>query len=494
MGQAPWDLLLTVPENPSDAGFGLHSATDAAIGSGDLDSMTSHESARMKPVKRIALGLALTVASLCAHAYESDLHYGLTYWLATQAGYDALQSQEIARQNELTDTGMLDAKHAIIWDLCILQDVKASLQTRALHFRAKREPPANPAERPVNSTAAYAMGQSNSMIVEGHHEDPDLQSKFGQALHGWQDSFSHAGVSNTFFLCPDNWIWSHPVDKGSVFSHAADQTYMDVKKCTMAASSTYDLLLRFRAPMTLGTQPKDWNDLVAPVEAFCRASTKVQKADWFKAEHVPQAEAIAKNTSLDDGGHSFYKAPRIDLRRGVPSLNTVAANVPEYEQQEPGWLPAIEIDEKLKALMMNPQTRASPQAQAYARGFLKAWLTAPPDKLPEALAPFLGNRVLSQDDEFITRLRRLRLKDQGHPQAANFKSGRINPDDYVTLNGDNWTTGLIPVRGSKAQALVTDWGNEILVIAILRNAPNEVLMVVTTEDFEPKAISNLIFH
>src|SRR5437868_4039182 len=140
-----------------------------------LDSMTTHEQARMNPIKLIAHGLVLTVASFCAHAYESDLHYGLTYWLATQAGYDPLQSQEIARQNELTDTGMLDAKHAIIWDLCILQDTKASLLTRALHFRAKREPPANPAERPVNSTAPYAMGQSNSMIVEPHHEDPDLQ-------------------------------------------------------------------------------------------------------------------------------------------------------------------------------------------------------------------------------------------------------------------------------------------------------------------------------
>lgn len=72
----------------------------------------------MKTLKLITPGMVLAVVSVCAEAYESDFHFGLTWWLASQAGFDALRSQEISRQNELTDTGMLDAKHAMVWGLC----------------------------------------------------------------------------------------------------------------------------------------------------------------------------------------------------------------------------------------------------------------------------------------------------------------------------------------------------------------------------------------
>lgn len=64
----------------------------------------------MKTLKLITPEMVSAVVSVFAGAYESDFHFGLTWWLASQAGFDARQSQEIARQNELTDTGMLDAK------------------------------------------------------------------------------------------------------------------------------------------------------------------------------------------------------------------------------------------------------------------------------------------------------------------------------------------------------------------------------------------------
>lgn len=69
-------------------------------------------------MKLITLGMVLAVVSVFAGAYESDFHFGLTWWLASQAGFDARQSQEIAWQDELTAIGMLDAKHAMIWGHC----------------------------------------------------------------------------------------------------------------------------------------------------------------------------------------------------------------------------------------------------------------------------------------------------------------------------------------------------------------------------------------
>lgn len=462
----------------------------------------------MKPYKSLAIGQVLVAVSVSAGAYESDVHYGLTYWLASKAGYSAQQSHEIARGNELTDTGILDAKHAIVWELCIKRNKQASLNTRDLHFRATREPPAAPADRPVNNTIGdFAQGQTNSVIDQPNHGSSKHQRLFGQALHGWQDSYSHAGISNTFGFCPDNWIWSHPIEKGNVISHVADQTFKDVANCKVAASTTYQYLLRYREPMKLAITSRGWEELKVSVDAFCEAATKEQKADWFNAMGVPQGEAIAKNTSLKNGSRSFFWAPRMDLGINVPKVKVPKVKVPkeaavqpmiaEYEKQVPGYLPDIVIDDKFKTLITNPPTKAPPEADALARSFLKAWLTSPPDKLPEALAPYFGMSVLKQDNPNITLLRRLRLKDQGSPDTDSFNlsTGAVKVDDYITASPDDWTTYLVPVRGQNVEALVGEDSGVIIVIAILRSAPNEVLMVeARDDDFHIKRLESFISH
>lgn len=453
----------------------------------------------MRPSKSSAIGPVLLVMSMSASAYESDVHYGLTYWLAAQAGFDAQQSQEIARQNELTDTGMLDAKHAIVLHLCILRDETASTQTRVLHFRSKTPAPALPKDRPVSDAEPFARTQSDSKIADDHHEDPEQQSGFGQALHGYQDSFAHKGVSNRFWPCSSKWIWSHPVEKGSVFSHVADQTFMAIPKCVDAADKVYALLLRYRAPMNLKSDPKTWDALKGPVESFCGASTKVDKAKWFQENGVPQANAIAKNTSLDDGGRSFFGEERIDLRPGPPAARIAqsTAKVPEYEQQEPNWLPSGDPEATFNTKAMYPTIQYNQKAQDRAESFLKAWLTAPPDKLEDAMSPFFEKKALFQDEGQIRQvLQRLRLKDQG-PKSVDtsaLKFVDINPDDYITFNEENWRSAFIPPRGQKSPVLVSETDGQFIVIAILRNAPNEVLMIKETSDFEFQRPDSFIFH
>lgn len=454
----------------------------------------------MTTVKSIVFGVALAIISLCAGAYESDLHFGLTWWLARQAGFNPQQAQEIAGQDELTDTGMLDAKHAMIWELCVWQETGASEMTRAMHFRSKKAPPAEPPARLVTEDAVYAEAQARSIIVTPDHDNVKTQRSFGQALHGRQDAYSHAGQSDTFWPpCQTKWLWTHPVDtsdgdKGGMFSHKADQTFTDADKCTRAALKTYDLMLEFRATMSLSTTPKLRGELTTPIRKFCEAKTKVEKAQWFKDEQVPQGEAIARNTSLADGGRSFSGAPRMDLRPGPPSANAVQSRIPEYEQQEPGWLPPIEIDEKVKGFLMRPELGSTPEAVGYSQQFLKAWLTTPPEKLPAGVERFLGKKDFVEADADIATLLRLRLKDQGQADYGTFKAGTVNPDDYVTYTEDNWSTALIPVRGIKAPALVGEKGDKIVVIAILRNAPNEVLMMEVTADYQTVKIQTLIAH
>ncbi|MGF6282200.1 hypothetical protein ABH908_000315 [Pseudomonas frederiksbergensis] len=454
----------------------------------------------MMTLKSIAVGLAVAIVSLSANAYESDFHFGLTWWLARQAGFNPQQTQEIARQDELTDTGMLDAKHAMIWKLCLAQDTRASDLARAMHFRSKKAPPAEPPERLVTDDSVYAEAQTRSIIFTPDHENLKTLGSFGQALHGRQDAYSHAGQSETFWPpCQTMWLWTHPVDRtphdnGGMFSHKADRTYKFPAKCLSAALKTYDLMLQFRSTMKLSSTPMKPDDLKAPIGKFCEAKTKVEKAQWFKSEEVPQGEAIARNTSLADGGRSFAGAPRMDLREGPPSVNAAQAIIPEYENQEPGWLPPIEMDEQLKSFLMRADVSPTPESVAFSQNFIKAWLTTPPEKMPAGVERFLGKKTFVDVDADIDKLMRLRLKDQGKSDSGIFKANSVNPDDYVTYTDDTWSNALIPVRGIKAPALVGESGGKIIVIAILRNAPNEVLMMEVTPDYQQTSIRTLIAH
>jgi len=51
----------------------------------------------------VLLGWPVSVA-----AYESDVHYGLTRWLALKAGFDPGQADAIALGNQRLDGGLVD--------------------------------------------------------------------------------------------------------------------------------------------------------------------------------------------------------------------------------------------------------------------------------------------------------------------------------------------------------------------------------------------------
>lgn len=438
--------------------------------------------------------LVLLVYSLPALAYESDVHYGLTYWLAIQAGFDAQQSHDIARGNELTDTGLLDAKHAIIWQLCIKGQESASTLTRYLHFRAQKPPPARPGARPVDNADAFARGQINSVLAEPDHGPQAHLLKFGQALHGWQDSFAHHGVSDPHAPCPEQWVWTHAVDRGGALSHQADRTYVYPFDCHDAAKTSYDFMRRYRLAMDLSTVAKDWSVLEPQVFAFCQLKTRTAKSQWFDARNVPQALAIADNTSLSDGEQHVGDTPPIDLRP-IP-----APQVPVYERQETGWHLDAEPQALLQSTLGSLAVTSPAQAKQWANAFLQRWLTTAPEELPQALAPFFGGRPLKFDDQPLDRLLRLRMTDRGLADNPEFPPEKFlgEPQAFVTANASNWRSMLIPPQAQEAPALVgSDDGDGIIMIAILRSAPNAVLLLKARSVEDGYAIEGLeveVFH
>src|SRR5215831_16409125 len=92
--------------------------------------------------------LAVAALSLSSHptqAWESDVHYGLTEWLAIQAGFDRNEAKEIARQDQKVDDSWITGPMtSTLVSSCIgFRDDKGSLDVHDNHFPSEINPRAN---------------------------------------------------------------------------------------------------------------------------------------------------------------------------------------------------------------------------------------------------------------------------------------------------------------------------------------------------------------
>jgi hypothetical protein len=118
---------------------------------------------------------ALVLASSAAPrllAWEENVHYGLTFWLATQAGFSRQDADVIAQADQRYD----DSEHAaaistVLW-IILNNDEGAARELQRKHFPTDAPLPSPPIRRAVapNSPAARraveaALTPSNSSIA-----------------------------------------------------------------------------------------------------------------------------------------------------------------------------------------------------------------------------------------------------------------------------------------------------------------------------------------
>jgi hypothetical protein len=394
---------------------------------------------------------------------------------------------------------MLDAVHAIVWQLCVKGDETASELTRELHFRSQVRTPAPPSERPVDSSKPFASAQLKSVLTEGDTEERDRLLRFGRALHGWQDTFSHQGVPSAPRACPADWVWAHPEDRHGATSHKADLTHVYPDDCLEAARTSYEALLAYRRARNLPLAGPDWSLLKPRAVSFCKAATKTEKADWLKAEKVPQADAIAKNTTLRNGKRRFFGAPRIDLGESVPR-GTGA--VPMYETQAVGFARDPEVDRMVQSVLSRPIVQTAPDARQWFDDFFGTWLSTPPSRLARAMSPFLGAMPLQATSPAVQTLLRMRVADRSRADAASGETVQLlsQPREFVTATPSTWPSLLVPVRGRGEAVLVgnvSDDGAVVAAIAVLRHAPYEVLVVKAERQdgsFRATTVDAFVFH
>jgi hypothetical protein len=236
-------------------------------------------------------GVLVVLTATSAGAWQHDVHYGLTRWLAMKAGFSPQHAAAISE----ADQGLDDSSHANAIPTVLMSIVRtdkvAAADVRDKHFPSDAIVPNPPPKRTVtkNGPAARRAAEDAARATSAQN----ALERFGAALHPLQDSWSHAGVPDSpirpGFQFQRDYSFAHPADRGGWCCHDADLTFMHERDTLETAKATYELMLAFLAKnerfRTHG--PAAWDTLVGSVKAFANARTKDEKRIWYEAQNMP---------------------------------------------------------------------------------------------------------------------------------------------------------------------------------------------------------------
>jgi hypothetical protein len=287
------------------------------------------------------LAAALLVPG-AACAWESDMHYGLTKWLALQAGYHEAAAETIADRAESIDGHIVDAVHLMVWYACLESNKttakQASEMIRDHHFPTFAVVGQPPAKREVVPDSKAALEQARRLTERPSTKLPYDTEKFGDSLHVVMDAWSHQGIPDVPQLlglvkCDSNYAWGHPQNRGGWSRHNADITFVYPDHALKAAAITYSLLEKFlKLNPSLGTGGKPWKTIEPRVKKFIEAKTKTEKKKWFAEEKFKDFSFLYR-ISIPDGDESFRTARTVTRKVRDRALSTLAKiDVPKHIQ------------------------------------------------------------------------------------------------------------------------------------------------------------------
>lgn len=443
-------------------------------------------------ISRPTIAMLLLGLASGASGYEADFHYGITYWLARHAGFQQKDSHELARWNQLADSGYRDAIVMMSVGTCVLDIPAASHFVRERHFRSEAPVPAPAASRPVKSIDRFASDEVRTLLKQETWTRSEQIQDFGLALHGWQDAFSHDDVSSGLLGCSDDYFWAHSEKRGGIVKretrHDADLTYKDQTACRDAMETSYEYLLQFaQKHRAKSSSPAPaWSALVADAFQFCGLSTKTDKSDWFKKREVPQWDAIAKLTNLVDGGRSFANAGNLVLGESNSEGMIPEAEAPWYISKFGDRIlrQAVDtvVDEVLKA--MAPRDIPKEVKAFFARLF-RDFLSSPPQEISQVRDRYFSGDVVGFPFGTLLNesLLRSRLIDRGRARESGPLSltALNTPDLFVSANQNNWAERFVRIYKLNEPFAIVEVLNAprktYTAWATLAHAPYEILHV-----------------
>jgi hypothetical protein len=259
---------------------------------------------------RYWIAAALVAASSPARAFESDVHYGLTQWLALQAGFDAVAARIIATGDQRVDSGDMQFLDPVFFYACGgADDDFGARRAGRHHFPSAGAIPAPPGERVVVAGGDVAKKDAVALVGGRVDQASFMLHKLGEALHTLQDSWSHQGVPDVPvpgapIACDATRAWAHPKARGGWNSHRADLTAAWPADTVAAAKATYDILAGYPMPPGARKNAKPWNEVAPLLDRFAKAATKTEKKAWFAAQGVADVTFL-EGISVPDGAEPF---------------------------------------------------------------------------------------------------------------------------------------------------------------------------------------------
>lgn len=438
--------------------------------------------------------LAATCISDPVFAWESDVHYGLTKWLAIQAGFAEQEAEAVAKGTWDKDHGINDPVQ-LVWHYACLgsSDVQASKLVRDSHFPSFAKLPGEPKTREVEAGGKAAVREARHEVddIHGGQQEFDLE-KFGAALHPLQDSWSHRGVPDTPVprLCNSTLTWGHPEARGGYKSHNADLTYQWPDDTQQAAQATYQLMQTYLTNRGRSNAAKPWQAIEKEVKEFGELKTKLGKERWF-ARHGFKNIDFLQEITLEDGEQPYTYSARLSrlLSKGLPdSLKALAG------RGVPPEVSKFFVD--LFAAWMTEKDFMRFQARLQSMGAIK-------DSIAPKPTPFEGFTSKTA----AAQLWIWRLRDHGVVNKLGHGSGMESGAAFDNLMSATMRPGALADFGSVEQALLpmgegapaylivllpmetpgigsserTQTASHYGALARLKNAPHDLLMVIASE-------------
>jgi hypothetical protein len=254
------------------------------------------------------MGALMLVAE--SQAFEGDVHFGLTEWLAIQAGFDQDAAAQIATGDGRVDSGDMQFLELGLVNACLAEDERGARLTAEHHYPNAGKIPSAPEARPVAAGSEAAKRAAVAVMRTNPNQSQFTLFMLGVSLHELQDSWSHQGIADVpvpapgLISCDPGRSWGHPKSRGGWNSHKADLTMYWESDTVAMAQASYEILQHYPALAGVKRTPRAWPELVPAVEQFAKASTKAEKQAWF-ANHGVGDASFLEGTSLQDGAHPF---------------------------------------------------------------------------------------------------------------------------------------------------------------------------------------------
>jgi hypothetical protein len=259
---------------------------------------------------RFFLFAALQLAATASSGFEGDVHFGLTQWLALQAGFDEQAADTIATGDQRVDSWDMQYLELVLAYACVRKEELGSKQAGQHHYPSAGAVPGAPQTRAVLPDSDIANGPAVAVVKVSADQANYHLFLLGEALHILQDSWSHQGIpdiprpADALFTCDSSLAWGHPAARGGWNSHKADLTRYWPADTRAMAKATYDVLTRY--PLLSGARrtARSWDQIRPLLDGFITASTKAEKKRWFVSHGIGDVSFL-EAISLRDGAPSF---------------------------------------------------------------------------------------------------------------------------------------------------------------------------------------------